>query len=176
MIAGGPPTNEDNKVVQITSCGGDEIDTVREVGDFSEINFETTPTAPFNVLADSSISFPYSVTPKHVGTFPHYLVFHTVSGHYLVWSFEYTVDAASSVSPIVDDSKNEIHVFPNPATDELQILGGQPGTIHLFDIMGRERMNASDDGTGTTLDVSRLEPGIYFLREGNQSTKVEITR
>ena len=73
-------------------------------------------------------------------------------------------------------SASTLRVFPNPATDELQILGGQTETIHLFDIMGRERMNANDDGTSTTLDVSSLEPGTYFLRIGNQSAKVEIAR
>jgi hypothetical protein len=84
--------------------------------------------------------------------------------------------AASVVENEPINSVVPLRVFPNPATDELQILGGQAGTIHLFDIMGRERMNANDDGAGATLDVSRLEPGIYFLRMGNQSTKVEISR
>jgi hypothetical protein len=77
------------------------------------------------------------------------------------------------------NSDDNLHIFPNPSTDELQILGGQAGTIHLFDIMGRERMSATMTGEGaspTTLDVSSLESGIYFLRVGNQSTKVEIAR
>jgi hypothetical protein len=175
LVAGGPPANENNKAVQITSCGGDEIDTVREVGDFSEINFEMTPTAPFEVLADSSISFPYTVIPQHVGTFPHFLVFHTVSGHYLVWSFEYSVYPASGVEQTTPAASG-LTVFPNPASGELQILGDEIGTIHLFDLLGRERMVANDDGSGATLDVSHLEPGTYFLRLGNQSAKIEIAR
>jgi hypothetical protein len=69
-----------------------------------------------------------------------------------------------------------LHVFPNPASGNLQILGVQSGEIHLFDLMGRERMNAVWDGGNTTLDVSSLEPGMYFLREGNESAKVEISR
>ncbi len=71
-------------------------------------------------------------------------------------------------------NSSSIQVFPNPAPKELQIMGGQTGEVHLFDLMGRERMNATTDGNNATLDVSHLEPGMYFLRLGNQSTKVEI--
>ncbi len=67
-----------------------------------------------------------------------------------------------------------LRVFPNPATDELQIMGGEAGTVHLFDLMGRERMNAMDDGANTTLDVSRLEAGMYFLRLGIESVRVVV--
>jgi photosystem II stability/assembly factor-like uncharacterized protein len=72
------------------------------------------------------------------------------------------------------NSNNAIQVFPNPASKELQIMGGQTGEVHLFDLMGRERMNAATDGNGATLDVSHLEDGMYFLRLGNESAKVEI--
>ncbi len=71
---------------------------------------------------------------------------------------------------------SSFRIFPNPATDALQILGGQSGTVHLFDLMGRERMNIPVDGTRTTLDVSKLTNGTYFVRSGNQSTKVVIAR
>ena len=67
-----------------------------------------------------------------------------------------------------------LSIFPNPASGNLQIMGAQPGEIHLFDLMGRERMNAVTAGTGATLDVSNLEDGIYFLRSGSESAKVEI--
>lgn len=72
-------------------------------------------------------------------------------------------------------SNNSIQVFPNPSSGMLQIIDAQSGTIHLFDLMGREHMNASIDGNGATLDVSHLDAGTYFLRLGNQSIKVEIT-
>jgi photosystem II stability/assembly factor-like uncharacterized protein len=74
----------------------------------------------------------------------------------------------------VASSNNGISVFPNPASDELQIMGSQPGEVHLFDLMGRERMNAVTNGTGATLDVSHLEDGMYFLRSGSELAKVEI--
>ena len=71
-------------------------------------------------------------------------------------------------------SSNDLRIFPNPATNELQILGGPAGTVRLFDLLGRERAEARDDGSGATLEISHLEAGAYFVRCGNQSAKVEI--
>jgi hypothetical protein len=169
--------NGDGPVV-LHSCGGSTIDSIYESGDFSEFAFDSFPKLPYTIPGDDSLVLNYEFTPQVVdesGANHHYLIFHSTAGQYLTWSFEYKVYPSESVS-VTPITSNEIQVFPNPATDELQIHGGQAGTIHLFDLMGRERMNANDDGTGTTLDVSRLEPGIYFLRMGNQSTKVEISR
>jgi Secretion system C-terminal sorting domain len=162
--------------VALYSCGGATIDSIYESGDFSEFAFDPFPTLPYTIPGDDSLVLNYEFTPKIIDekdTAHHYLIFHSTDGHYLTWSFEYKVYPASSVSEAANTSI-DIKAFPNPATDALQILGGQPGTIHLFDLMGRERMNANDDGTGATLDVSRLESGTYFLRLGSQSTKIEI--
>ena len=75
-------------------------------------------------------------------------------------------------------TSSSLRIFPNPATNELQILGGPPGTVRLFDLLGRERAEskvAGEDASPTReLDVSRLPAGAYFLRIGNQSAKVEI--
>ncbi len=167
-----------NQPVSLHSCGGATIDSIYEVGDFSEFSFDPFPHLPYSMPSEDSLVFNYVFTPKVVDTTGlrhHYLIFHSTDGHYLTWSFEYKVYPASSVSDVAI-LNDQIKVFPNPVSDELQVLGGQPGTVHLFDIMGRERMNASDDGTTATLDVSHLDPGTYFLRLGNQSTKVQISR
>jgi hypothetical protein len=171
-------TGESNNQVELRSCGGATIDSIYESGNFSEFVFDPFPQLPYALPDDDSLVLRYLFTPQVIDTTGldhHYLIFHSTAGQYLTWSFEYKVYPASSVSEVTNTG-DEIKVFPNPATDEVQILGGQSGTIHLFDLMGRERMNANNDGTGTTLDVSRLESGIYFLRIGNQSTKVEIAR
>ena len=108
----------------------------------------------------------------------------TVLGSYLyasgggsTWRRPFSDFVQSSVAESSNsNSSSSLHLFPNPASDNLQILGAQSGEIHLFDLMGRERMNAITDGANATLDVSSLEPGMYFLREGNESAKVEIER
>jgi photosystem II stability/assembly factor-like uncharacterized protein len=72
------------------------------------------------------------------------------------------------------NSSSSLSAFPNPATGMLQIMSEQSGTLHLFDLMGRGRMSVDMEGNSSTLDVSHLEAGMYFLRVGNQSAKVEI--
>ena len=85
---------------------------------------------------------------------------------------DFGISSVAQTPPV--DSNSSLSVFPNPATNTLQIMGTQPGEVHLFDLMGRERMNAVTAGTGATLDVSQLEDGMYFLRSGSESAKVEI--
>ncbi len=76
----------------------------------------------------------------------------------------------------LDVSANEypscaLHIFPNPASSELQITGSQSGTVHLFDLLGRERMGAPLVGNSATLEVSSLPPGLYFVSDGHSQTK-----
>jgi photosystem II stability/assembly factor-like uncharacterized protein len=71
-------------------------------------------------------------------------------------------------------NSTSISVFPNPATQTLHVMPGPSGTLRLFDLLSRECCEVNDDGSGATLDVSNLESGIYFLRMGSQSEKVEI--
>ncbi len=177
---GSPPSDnggEYNEPVILRSCGGATIDSIIEVGDFSEFLFDSLPQLPYTMPGDDSLILNFEFTPLIVDSFEthhHYLIFHSTDGHYLTWSFECSVYPSVSSVAEISNTNSGIRIFPNPATDALQILGGQAGTVHLFDLMGRERMNANDDGMGAMLDVSRLESGTYFLRLGNQSTKIEI--
>lgn len=162
----------------LDACAGAIVDSITFESDFSEFTFLDLPSFPDTVPPEDSLVIHYQINPSIVGAHKRPMVFHVHGYDPLVWSFEYSVAAPSSVG-VVPETNINLRVFPNPVTNELQILGGQAGTIHLFDIMGRERMTATMAGEGvgpTTLDVSSLEPGIYFLRVGNQSTKVEIAR
>jgi len=176
----GAPTTENggsmNEQVELRSCGGAVIDSINEVGDFSEFVFDSLPSLPDTLHDGASLILNYEFSPKFVDTLrahPHYLVFHSTDGHYLTWSFRYGVFPTSSVSPIAA-SDDGLRIFPNPATNDLQVLGGPLGTARLFDLLGREVLETKDDGSGAQLDISHLEAGVYFLRIGNQSAKVDI--
>ena len=83
----------------------------------------------------------------------------------------FTPDSLESGVALAQNPTTTLRVFPNPASGALQIRGVQSGEIHLFDLMGRERMNTTSDGTSTTLDVSSLPPGMYFVSDGSSETK-----
>jgi hypothetical protein len=77
---------------------------------------------------------------------------------------------------VVPNASANLRVYPNPATDQLQIMGVQSGVVHLFDLMGRERMNAAiivgdSKNSSATLDVSSLSPGMYFVSDGHSEVK-----
>jgi hypothetical protein len=69
-----------------------------------------------------------------------------------------------------------LRVYPNPAGNELQIFGGQPGTVRLFDMLGRQVLTQVSNSSEATLDIARLPQGTYFLRSGSASAKVIIAR
>ncbi len=71
----------------------------------------------------------------------------------------------------VMNSARSLRVFPNPESGELHIIGSEPGTVHLFDLLGRERMDALLVANSATLDVSSLPPGMYFVSDGNSQSK-----
>jgi|GEM_PF-7069381 len=168
-----------NEQVVLRSCGGAIIDSINESGDFSEFAFDSMPSLPDTLRNEDSLLMDYEFSPKTIdtqGIQHHYLIFHTTDGHYMTWSFKYFVYPTASVSFYGSESSNGIRIFPNPATNELHILSGPVGTGRLFDPLGRERAEISDDGSGATLDISHIEAGAYLLRIGNQSAKVEIAR
>jgi hypothetical protein len=73
------------------------------------------------------------------------------------------------------NASENLRIFPNPASGDLQILGGEADEVHLFDLMGREVLAPTElVNGGGTLDVSHLEPGMYFVRSGDRSAKIEI--
>jgi DNA-binding beta-propeller fold protein YncE len=68
-------------------------------------------------------------------------------------------------------NSNAFSVYPLPATSEvtfhLKDPAGSGGVLVILDGSGRAVMSAPVSGTKTTLDLSGLEPGLYFYRYGN---------
>jgi hypothetical protein len=71
---------------------------------------------------------------------------------------------------------NTIQVYPNPTARQLIINTGQlaVNTIILYDVTGKVMLTApvSSLSTATTLDISHLPAGVYFLRAGTETVKV----
>lgn len=69
-------------------------------------------------------------------------------------------------------------VYPNPATDWLMVKGYHTNedisALTIFNIAG-QRQAISDDGNGR-LDISDLEPGVYFIRIVETEGKIETLR
>lgn len=71
-----------------------------------------------------------------------------------------TLEARSE--PVV--AGNPLHIYPNPATDELFIEGGAPGTaIRLYNLMGQTPYSGFMVASNEKISIKNLAPGVYIL-------------
>ena len=82
------------------------------------------------------------------------------------------------------DIQNQVSfdVFPNPATDKVNVKlydAILPSSVEIVDISGRTVFTKSVDAAVTQLDISQLQSGIYFVRipfSGNKSVRKLIVQ
>jgi agmatine/peptidylarginine deiminase len=72
---------------------------------------------------------------------------------------------ASNLSHI---QNNKIQISPNPANNYIRILADKEHYIEIFDIMGQVLIVSKEK----VIDISSLNPGLYFLRIENELFKV----
>jgi len=78
---------------------------------------------------------------------------------------------ATNIKEIETD--NTIVVYPNPAKNSLTInTKHNKGTIQIYDVYGRVVTSYKVNGKLTyTINISKLNSGIYFIKIGNQTAK-----
>ena len=81
---------------------------------------------------------------------------------------EYTRDGISGTHTITAD--HSIKIYPNPATDYLNISGILPATIiKIYNISGTLALQSTNN---ERINISQLENGTYFLKVGSEITKI----
>ncbi|MBL7927186.1 MAG: T9SS type A sorting domain-containing protein [Bacteroidia bacterium] len=58
---------------------------------------------------------------------------------------------------------DEFTVYPNPASDIINLSGINHYTISITDITGKQVMQVIQNDYETSIDISSLKPGIYFI-------------
>ena len=73
----------------------------------------------------------------------------------------------------VPESNHNIHMslYPNPATDRLNITLSQNAEIVVYNIMGQSVMTVEGHAGANTLNISDLTSGIYFVNAGTETQK-----
>ncbi|PWK18580.1 T9SS type A sorting domain-containing protein [Xanthomarina spongicola] len=64
---------------------------------------------------------------------------------------------------------NTITIYPNPASDYITIISNLSSTYMLIDINGKEIFSGSVINGQSTIDLSKLNSGIYFIHFKNDS-------
>ncbi|MDP4237263.1 MAG: T9SS type A sorting domain-containing protein, partial [Bacteroidota bacterium] len=174
-----PQNQGKNKAVRVFSCDDVILDTIYTVGDFSELEISDMPTFPYHMGSNDSLVLPYRFTPQLVGTFPHYLVFHTTTGKNLVWSFEYTVDPTQYVSA-TSNSDPGYYLFPNPARNSVTLEWkneeNKPEEVKLYSLAGLlmksvSVLNGSQADSAIELSTADLSCGEYNVIVRGKNTR-----
>ena len=69
-----------------------------------------------------------------------------------------------------DESRAGLVIYPNPASGTVTLCASQPSNFTVVDRMGRVVLQHKCTTTLTTLDISGLTPGVYFVRMDSQPT------
>lgn len=84
-------------------------------------------------------------------------------------------DIATSVRNVTGESASSLQVFPNPFNKEIQISFEnklQTANYQIVTIFGQTVQTGQLTRTQKTLDLSKLAPGVYFIKANNQSVKI----
>ena len=66
---------------------------------------------------------------------------------------------------------DNVAIYPNPATDQVTIVGIPNSTLRIYDITGKMMMTTTIQDNQETINVSHLNSGIYFLELQDKNTK-----
>ena len=64
----------------------------------------------------------------------------------------------------IDEIKNDLTVYPNPASDMLNINGISEGNYSIFNILGEVIYSHVINQDKITIDISSLQSGKYFIQ------------
>ncbi len=65
-------------------------------------------------------------------------------------------------------------LYPNPASDNLVVVSPIATEVKMIDVTGREVLRQQVPEGETTLDVSQLAPGVYYVKTNGTPQKVVI--
>ncbi len=85
------------------------------------------------------------------------------------WVFE-TVNLKSAGTIVNKKDNAHTVLYPNPATDKLQILNSIGAAIEIYNDLGRLVLKNKIEQTGQTIDITGLNSGVYFVRINNNGT------
>ena len=108
--------------------------------------------------------------------------FQNVSGGNQAYAYYYIDDISLTQCNVgVEEMENEEHVrlYPNPATNELTIESKmQNAEIEIRDVLGQMVYNTKAIAASSTIDVSMLSKGVYFisLQNGKQTINKKLVK
>ena len=67
-----------------------------------------------------------------------------------------------------------MNVYPNPATEQVNVLLSQNDEIVIYNIMGQKVMSVEGHVGGNSINISSLNSGVYFISAGSDTQKLVV--
>ena len=83
--------------------------------------------------------------------------------------FEWVADSTEGINEL-SIFNSQFSIYPNPASMTVTVETDQPSTLTLFDATGRKCGQWKVENGKTTLDISTLPTGVYFVRLSTSPT------
>jgi len=86
-----------------------------------------------------------------------------------IWSFfKMVIDNTIAGTGPDEDFENPLTIFPNPAfsSSNIKLSGYESDNFSIYDVNGKLWLSGSLDFSITTIDISTLSHGLYFIRAG----------
>ncbi len=64
------------------------------------------------------------------------------------------------------ENNTSFYAYPNPAQDQITVVSTKDSQLFLYDVTGREVMSSNVSGS-TSMNISSLSAGVYYLRSDN---------
>jgi photosystem II stability/assembly factor-like uncharacterized protein len=81
-------------------------------------------------------------------------------------TLEVTIDDCIGIS---EEKADAVRIYPNPATDKLQVGNLKEATIRIYNLLGVEEMSFYHASGIYAIDVSSFDNGIYFVKVEQES-------
>jgi len=96
-------------------------------------------------------------------------------GTYAIGLVEYTIDLSALGTPVLGPKENNLFIYPNPTEGEVNFVlrGSEVHHITLYTLTGAKILETSNSHT---LNISRLETGVYLARVKNNKDEVFFKR
>jgi len=84
----------------------------------------------------------------------------------------YGVDSVVTLSNEDFELKSTVKLYPNPATDMLNITNAQGLKLSVYSVLGKEVLTTQVEQTNQSIDISGLKSGVYFVKIGNTTASI----
>jgi photosystem II stability/assembly factor-like uncharacterized protein len=84
-----------------------------------------------------------------------------------------TINGGVGINEIMDNRKNDLVIYPNPASESVVIhypqTGAEKSQIHVFDLMGKQLYSGILENSDGNISVSGYPNGIYFIQVSSEN-------